>query len=72
MGRLNIASERVRKGLTQAELADRLGVSVATVKSWEQSRSEPKGSSICEMADLFGCTSDYLLGRTDERMGDAA
>lgn len=68
MANFNIASERVKKGMTQAELAERLHVSIATVKSWEQSRYEPKSGAICKMADLFGCTTDYLLGRTEERV----
>lgn len=64
----NIASERVRAGMTQAQLAKRLNVSESAVKSWEQFRHEPKSSNICEMATIFGCSVDYLLGRSNERL----
>lgn len=63
----NICSERARLGLTQVELAKRVGVSVNTVSSWETGSFEPNSSSIKQLAKLFDCSTDYLLGLTDER-----
>ncbi len=63
----NIASERKRIDVTQAELAARLGVSQRTVSRWEQGRHAPNADEILKMARIFNCTSDYLLGLTDER-----
>lgn len=63
----NIASERVRIGLTQEGLADHLGVSRQTVLRWENGKSNPPTSAVYMMANLFGCSTDYLLGITDVR-----
>lgn len=63
----NIASERVRLGLTQGSLADLLGVTRQTVLRWENGKSKPPTSAVYMMANLFGCSTDYLLGITDER-----
>lgn len=63
----NIISERSRMGLSQKDLASKIGVSLATVSRWEQGRAVPKGSDLVEMRKLFGCSTDYLLGLTDER-----
>lgn len=66
MGRI-IASERVRAGLTQQELACNLGVAQTTVANWESNRTSPTGTSLRGMAKEFGCSVDYLLGLSDER-----
>lgn len=63
----NIASERVRLGLRQADLAEKLGVGISTVLRWERERLSPSASQLVMMAELFGCSTDYLLGLTDER-----
>lgn len=63
----NIASERVRLGLSQEDLADKLGASRDAVKNWETG-APVKSSMLASMADLFGCSIDYLLARTDERL----
>lgn len=65
----NIASERTRKGMTQAGLASEVGVSEGTVKRWERGKTKPNGDALLKMSDLFGCSTDYLLGRTEERVG---
>lgn len=69
---MNIASERKRLGLRQADLAEKLGVSKSTVERWEQNVTPPFGDKLVEMHDLFGCTVDYLLGITDERTSTRA
>ena len=65
----NIASERVKMGLSQERLGNRLGVSRDVVKSWETGTSVPRADVIIKLADLFGCTVDYLLARTEQRTG---
>lgn len=64
----NIASERVRLGLSQEELGEKLDVSRDSVKKWESGTVPMRSSILVEMADLFGCSLDYLMGRTDERL----
>ena len=56
-----------RKGLTRAQAASLLDVSEGTLKRWESGASIPSAKA-CDMAELYGCTVDYLLGRSDERL----
>ena len=63
----NLASERVRLGYTQKELAEKLGVTISTVSHWENDVTLMTSAAAIKAADLFGCTVDYLLGRTDVR-----
>ena len=51
---------------TQADLAKRLGVSKSTVSNWEQNKNEPSFDMLCKICDLYGATTDYLLGRTSD------
>ena len=64
----NIASERVRLGLSQEGLAEKLGVSRESVKDWESGETPVKSSVLINMADLFDCSLDYLMARSDERL----
>lgn len=64
----NIASERVRLGLSQEGLAEKLGVSRESVKDWESGETPVKSSVLISMADLFNCSLDYLMARSDERL----
>jgi transcriptional regulator with XRE-family HTH domain len=65
---MNMASERVRIGLNQTQMAERLGVSVATLHAYETGKRKIPQSALVSAADLFGCSVDYLLDRTPERM----
>lgn len=64
----NIASERVRIGWSQDDLAEKLEVSRDTVKKWELGETPIKSSMLVAMSDRFGCSIDYLLGRCEERL----
>lgn len=55
--------------MSQDELAAQLGVSPASVRQWESGTTKPSASNLLAMSDYFGCSVDYLLGRTDERKG---
>lgn len=62
-----IASERVRIGLNQEELATRLNLkSRATVAAYENGGEIPS-SKLVMMTQLFHCSADYLLGLTENR-----
>lgn len=50
---------------TQADLAERLGVSLATVRSWEQEKSSPNHELLIAICRLYHISSDYLLGLSD-------
>ena len=65
----NIRGERSRQDLTQEQLAERLDVSPSAIRSWENGTTKPGPNQLIKMSEMFGCTIDYLLGRTDERLG---
>lgn len=57
-----IAELRVARGWTQSDLAKRLRISSKAVKNWEDDISDPSAVHIIKIANLFGITTDYLLG----------
>ena len=59
---------RSEKKLTQKELAEKLGLNnTSTISKYESGDAMPSIEIIDKVADLFGVTVDYLMGRTDER-----
>lgn len=68
MAHKNMASERVRIGLTQEQMAERLGgIAVSTLCRYERDHDAIPPSILKKSAEIFGCTTDYLLDLTDER-----
>ncbi len=59
----NLKLARRKSGMTQQNVADAIGVVQSAYKNYEQGNREPKGNTIVKLADLFGVTTDYLLGR---------
>ena len=53
---------RESKSMTQAELARELGITRSSVNAWEMGISVPSTQYIVELADIFGVSTDYLLG----------
>lgn len=64
----NYRSERTRSRLSAEKVGERVGVSKNTILSWERGDTEPTASQLQALADLYGCTVDYLLDMTDERL----
>ena len=56
---------RTLKGLTQKELADKLHVSFQTVSKWENGENEPDIATLKELASMFNCSVDYLIGQDE-------
>lgn len=54
---------RKARGLTQAELAERVGVSLSTVKKWELDMNEPNSDKLIALALTLNVSTDYLFGR---------
>lgn len=61
-----LAEIRAFRGDTQAMLAEKLHVSHYTVSSWEQGKSSPKDETLVKICRMYGVSSDYLLGLSDE------
>lgn len=55
---------RKRAGYSQKDAADSLHVTASAVSSWETGRYVPDPQNLKALADLYGVTTDMLLGRT--------
>ncbi len=60
---MNIKDIRMRRGLTQSEVASALGVSSVVYSRYETGTRQPPIDAIIQMADIFECSVDHLLGR---------
>lgn len=57
---------RISRGLTQEDLAEKLGVSKRYVIYMEQGDKKIPVDRLIQMADIFGCSLDELVGRNTE------
>lgn len=58
-----IRNLREMKNMTQTELSQSLGMKTyTTVSKWESDDNFPKGRDLKKLSELFGVSSDYLLG----------
>lgn len=48
--------------LSQQQLAEKLGMSPSGIGMWEQNRRQPDNEMAKKIAQLFGVSTDYLLG----------
>ncbi|MBE6976925.1 MAG: helix-turn-helix transcriptional regulator [Ruminococcaceae bacterium] len=62
---------RKSMGLTQDQLAEKLGVTAQAVSKWENNQSCPDITMLPKLADIFGVTTDELLGRQSEPVHEA-
>ena len=60
-----LAELRKDRGWKQEDLAQALGLSVHTIGSYEQDRTDPDDEMKVKIAKLFNRSLDYLLGATD-------
>ena len=56
-----IKEYRVKAGLTQKELADKLFVTYQAVSRWENDDAEPSISTLKEICRILNCTTDELF-----------
>lgn len=59
----NILKYRKNSGLSQDELAQKLGVTFQAVSKWENAKAAPDITFLPMMADIFGCYIDELFSR---------
>ena len=55
---------RTAKGWTQADLAARMNTKRQTIGNYETGFRGLDVETICRLCDIFGCSADYLLGRS--------
>ncbi len=60
---MKIRERRKSMNITQADLAERVGMSRAAVAKWEVGIAHPKADLLPKIADVLGCTIDELFGR---------
>ncbi len=57
---------REEKKITQKEVAEAIGGTQSNLAKWEKEKIQPAADMIIKLADFFGVSADYLLGRTDD------
>lgn len=65
-----IAAQRKRLGMTQEQLAERLGITAQAVSKWENDQSCPDITMLPLLGDLFEISTDELLGRVPVRKAE--
>jgi len=58
---------RNEKGMTQQDMADLLGKTSRHYQAMESGKINVPGLTLIKLADFFGVSIDYLVGRSDER-----
>lgn len=65
-------SLRTQSGMTQTELAKRLGITKSVVSYYERLERSPSPDVLIQLADIFRVTTDYLLGITHKKTIDVS
>lgn len=68
----NLRFLRAESGMTQSELAEKLGLQRTMISAYEDGRSEPKLSTLGILSELFGCSVDELLYHDIQEKGRKA
>ncbi len=58
---------RTAKKLRQEDIAREGGVGFSTYRRYETGERDPSVSTLWKLADFYGVTVDYLIGRSDEK-----
>ena len=66
----NIRQLRKKAGFTQIELAEKLGVSIATLRRWEAGETAPNGTRIIELAGLLEVSPDEIVAGVENSAGE--
>lgn len=65
----NMKAERVRRGMSAAEVANEIGVHVNALLRWENGQAEPLGENIVKLSKLYEVSPEYLLEQTSNPNG---
>ena len=57
---------RESKNLLQKDIAKKLNCSTVCIGSWEKGRTQPSINDLINLANIFECSVDYLIGREDD------
>ena len=62
---ISIKSARLAKGITQKDLAERMGIDQSAIAHWETGKTKPRFYRIREMAAVLECPVEELLTEDD-------
>ena len=62
---------RLNRNLTQKQIADRIGLAISAISSYESGMRYPSYETLIKLARIFHVSADYLLGLTDVKSADA-
>lgn len=62
-----LRSLRIEKNLTQKQVADRIGLAISAVSSYESGSRYPTYDTLIKLARMFHVSTDYLFGIADKR-----
>lgn len=62
---VRLRKARELRGLSQTELALRIGVAANTVSGWEKGERMPRAPALRAICEVCRCTADFILGRSD-------
>ena len=65
---VRLRSLRKEQHLRQSDVAEALKTALSTYQRYEAGERDPNAPMIVAMADFYGVSADYLLGRRDERL----
>ena len=65
-----LRSLRIEKNLTQKQVAERIGLAISAVSSYESGSRYPSYEALIKLAYMFHVSTDYLLGITNKRSID--
>lgn len=57
---------RCSRGLSQKQLAEGTGLTVTAIQNYEYGTRKPAFDALIALADFFGVSLDYLVGRSDD------
>lgn len=67
-----LKSLRIEKKLTQKQIADRIGLAISAVSSYESGSRYPSYDALIKLSRIYHVSTDYLLGITDKRNIDVS
>ena len=62
----NMKKARIIAGYNQVQVADKMDVTNVTVSRWETGQTKPSIDDLVVLSKMYKCSTDYLLGVTDD------
>ena len=66
MGMNNIKKIRIKRNITQVDLAKQINVKQETISTYESNKAFPSADALVKIADYLNTSCDYLLGRIED------